>query len=76
MGRQAGRHASACAGTFEQLSDFADVVLQVLADGGKQVVVGVQVRDDLVAIVEMVGTMVVHVVHGRLQGKRKGGKAT
>ena len=48
--------------------DAAHVGLQVLTDGGEEVVVGVQVADDLVAVVEVVGARVVSVVHGRLGG--------
>jgi hypothetical protein len=44
------------------LSDFSDVVLHILAYVGEQVVVGVQVRDDLIAVVEVVGAMVVDIV--------------
>lgn len=53
--------------TFQELSDFVHVVLQVMADGGEQVIIGVQVGDDLIAIVEVVGAMVVHIIHRRLQ---------
>ena len=52
--------------TLKELLDFVDVVLKVVADGGEEVVVGVQVRDDLIAVVEVVGAMMVHIVHGRL----------
>ena len=55
-------------------SGLPHVQLHVLADVGEEVVVGVQVRDDLVAVVELVlAVMAVHVVHWRLQGTRRGG---
>jgi hypothetical protein len=39
-----------------------------VADGGKKVVVGVQMGDDLIAVIEVVGAMVMYIVHRRLQG--------
>ena len=56
--------------TLSQEAYLLHVVLEVVADAGEEMVVGVQVRDDLVAVVEVVGAMVVHVVHG---GLREGG---
>ena len=67
--------------TLSQEAYLLHVVLEVVADAGEEMVVGVQVRDDLVAVVEVVGAMVVHVVHGGLQeggeegrGGGKGGR--
>ena len=49
--------------------DSLHVLLQVLADVGQEVVVGVQVGDDLVAVVEVVGAVMVDIVHRGL-GRR------
>ena len=62
--------------TFQEFSDFVHVVLQVIADGRQEVIVGVQMGDYLIAIVEVVGAMVVHIVHGRLQRGGLKGEAT
>ena len=49
--------------------DSLHVLLQVLADVGQEVVVGVQVGDDLIPVVEVVGAVMVDIVHRGL-GRR------
>ena len=59
------------------MSDFPDVGLHVLTDVREKVVVGVQVRNDLIAVVEVVGAVMVDVVNRRLEeGREKEGKTS
>ena len=53
--------------TVNEHSDPSHVVLQILTDVREEVVVGVQMTNDLVAIVELVGAVVVNIVHWRLE---------
>ena len=58
--------------TLENSTGLPHVELHVLADVREEVVVGVQVRDDLIAVVELALTMVtVDIVHWRLEGEMK-----
>ena len=59
--------------TVIEQSDSSHVVLQVLTDVGEEVVIGVQMTDDLIAIVELVGAVVVDIVHWRLERGREEG---
>ena len=60
--------------TLASSTGLPHVELHVLTDVGEEVVVGVQVRDDLIAIVELALTMVaVDIVHWRLEEEMKGG---
>ena len=58
--------------TVDEHSDPSHVVLQILTDVREEVVVGIQMTNDLVTIVELVGAVVVNIVHWRLE--RGGGK--
>ena len=53
--------------TLDVGSDSAHVGLEIAADGGEEVVVCVEVADDLVAVVEVVGARMVGIVDGGLQ---------
>ena len=58
--------------TVDEHSDSSHVVLQVLTDVREKVIVGVQMTNDLIAIVELVGAVMVDIVHWRLK-REKGG---
>jgi len=53
--------------TFSQFSDFHHVVLQALADSREKQVVGVQMGNDFIAVVEVVASLCRHIVDRRLQ---------
>lgn len=66
--------------TVDEQSNSSHVVLQVLTDVREKVVVGVQMTNDLIAIVKLIGAVMVDIVHWRLErqgvgerGEREGG---